>query len=1006
MVKFKIVANTFSMLMLSCFVWVISSHNNANASVSGPVVYDEQQQQIFTAQGDALVGVDFFLDIYDLQNMQENEADFEGYFKHLIQSSGANTIRVAPWIKYWEFSQEGTNGYDQHLEELTFALDRAVQWSNEAGVYLTISYGPIEDFDKAIQFWEIFASRYSHQQNIIIENGMQGRVSSQARLLGNLQESIQDIAPNMHQIYTFPERWHRSRYISGFLANGSIDFGARVDTASAVADYVLNRRPEIDYAVKVTLPTDTSNRWDSVSGMRLNTPVNIDDFSKLSFEVKSDNAQSFWVYLRTEGNADVANHFNTFSQQDWTTVELNASDFGIASFADVASIQFFIGNDANFDNHNGNNFYFDNLVFESTDGTTQVNPGFVFEDGQGWLDVGYNQTSQAITREEADTPVIVGYAIKSTTRLECCPGNRWNSVAGMTFEFPFDSAEFADITFDVKAEQSQGYWVYIRDENGNDLYNHFNTYATQDWQTVSLDINDFNLAGAGQVSSVQFFIGTDVNSDSFETNSFYFDNVVVNSTNGEQQGERGTTDAQGTGWYDVGYGMTNEVVERNESPTGPAGPREVIYNIEYTRTGGTNYYVSPNGDDNNDGLSEQTPFRTPQVGANMLGAGDTLMLMPGYYETGVYGTMIDLTASGTPANWISIEALIPGTVEFKVRGNYGVVINGGAYVRVKGLIIEGLANTLTPEEATALKDENWYAEGLVGVGIGTETRELDGEFLFPHHVIFEDNKVSFMSGGGIGTKRADYILIRNNVVHNNGYYSVWAQSGISVWENSNFDDDTEAYRTVITGNVSYENYNYFKFEASNDPNIADSFTDGNGIIIDALAIDQGFLNDGLEGVYSGHTLVENNIVYGNGGKGINLYASDNIDIIHNVSYQNGTHPEIDGEIALGQVANVRMYNNIVDVDANESVFFAYLTSNIDVSHNLIVKEGGLDGSANLADNTVEASPMFNDATNYDFGLQIQSPAIDAGTDLIKSFVDKNGVPRPQGLAVDIGAYEY
>ena len=45
-----------------------------------------------------------------------------------------------------------------------------------------------------------------------------------------------------------------------------------------------------------------------------------------------------------------------------------------------------------------------------------------------------------------------------------------------------------------------------------------------------------------------------------------------------------------------------------------------------------NYYVSPNGDDTNDGLSDQTPFETMQKGINQLSAGDTLFVMNGIYH--------------------------------------------------------------------------------------------------------------------------------------------------------------------------------------------------------------------------------------------------------------------------------------------------------------------------------------------------------------------------------------
>ena len=45
----------------------------------------------------------------------------------------------------------------------------------------------------------------------------------------------------------------------------------------------------------------------------------------------------------------------------------------------------------------------------------------------------------------------------------------------------------------------------------------------------------------------------------------------------------------------------------------------------------TTFYVSPNGNDNNSGKSETTPFKTIQKGINEAGSNNQLVLMPGYF---------------------------------------------------------------------------------------------------------------------------------------------------------------------------------------------------------------------------------------------------------------------------------------------------------------------------------------------------------------------------------------
>ena len=997
----KMMSKYCLLALLACFV------TQSFASNRGPVIWDEDAKEVYTDTNEAFVGVDFYVDIYDIEHMRANESAYEGYLKQLITDSNANVVRIAPWIGYWEDITSDSYWYQRHIDDLQYAISKATQWADELNSYALISYGPTADYVSNKAFWDLMAPNYASQTHVMFQVTSDPSTSFSRLRLDRVEAHLASIAPNTHRLYEPTPLWERRRSAEQFTKYGNISFPARVETAAAVEDYIVSSQLQVDYVIETTVPTTTSNRWDSVSGMAFEQSVAASDFTQLSFEIKAQSEQSYWVYLRDASGQDLGAHYNTYATQDWGTVTLTASDFGSISAGDIASVQFFIGNDAQYDQSSGNIFYFDNLVVSDANAQYNLERGRVDEQGTGWTEIGYNQDSVSITREQADNPVLIGYAMKFELNAGT-PQNRWDSVSGMVLESAFSVTDFDSLSFDVKADTGQSFWVYLRDENGQDIGAHYNTYAPDDWTTITLRATDFNSASVADIASIQFFIGYDANNDSNVNNAFYFDNLVVNSNAGEQQGERGKTDVNGTGWFELGYGIIRSVVERIEEGEVSPPPTEVAYDIEYVRTSGTDYYVSPQGDDNNDGLSIASAVKTPQVGADKLSAGDKLIIMPGDYETGGYGTMIDLRASGTSDNWISIEAYETGTSNFVVRGEYGVVFNGASYVRVKGLNISGLAATLTPDEAEAKRVLNWYSEGLVGVGIGSESRKVGDDYLFPHHLIIEDNHIFNMSAGGIAMKRADYMLIKNNLVHNNAYYNVWAPSGITVWENHNHDDNTQTYRTVITGNTSYENYNYFKFFASSSPELADSYTDGNGIIIDALAIDQGYLNDGLSGVYSGRTLIENNLSYNNGGKGINLYASDNVDVVHNVSYANGKHPEIDGEFALGNVKNVRVYNNIIQVAAGESVFIEYQSQNLDISHNIIVKDGAFTGDDNLSltTNTIYEVPQFVDKVNFDFNVMPSSPAIDAGTDKLNSFEDITGSPRPQGSAVDIGAFEY
>ena len=96
----------------------------------------------------------------------------------------------------------------------------------------------------------------------------------------------------------------------------------------------------------------------------------------------------------------------------------------------------------------------------------------------------------------------------------------------------------------------------------------------------------------------------------------------------------------------------------------------------------------------------------------------------------------------------------------------------------------------------------------------------------PHHVLIRNNVVHDCGGGGISTQQSDHITIEDNIVYNNAWYSPYDCSGISIGWNSNFDNDTTHYKTIIRRNICYNNKNCVQAIQGRVP------TDGEGIIID------------------------------------------------------------------------------------------------------------------------------------------------------------------------------
>ena len=51
----------------------------------------------------------------------------------------------------------------------------------------------------------------------------------------------------------------------------------------------------------------------------------------------------------------------------------------------------------------------------------------------------------------------------------------------------------------------------------------------------------------------------------------------------------------------------------------------------------------------------------------------------------------------------------------------------------------------------------------------------------------------------------DYFTFTGNVVHSNAWYSIYANSGITIIQPTNFDADVSRYRNEVSRNVTFDN---------------------------------------------------------------------------------------------------------------------------------------------------------------------------------------------------------
>ncbi|MEM8529670.1 MAG: right-handed parallel beta-helix repeat-containing protein [Chloroflexota bacterium] len=421
---------------------------------------------------------------------------------------------------------------------------------------------------------------------------------------------------------------------------------------------------------------------------------------------------------------------------------------------------------------------------------------------------------------------------------------------------------------------------------------------------------------------------------------------------------------------------------------------------------GTTYYVSGEGDDNNDGLSEMTPFRTLQQAANLTEPGDTVLIMNGVYRNEQLNTnIVTIARSGTTDAWITYKAYPGHTPELRSTDNWHAInINGAAYIVVDGLLLRGNnANVTEAQAQSQLRDTDNDGRpdamdpqpAFSGNGIGiTKPQNSDD---YPHHIVIRNTMISEFGGSGMYTFHADRITIEDNVISDNGWYSPYGDSNISMYQNWDSEPQNDDYRMIIRRNVIYGSKNVLPCACSAFTQV----TDGNGIIINDLRNTQSNLPFGP---YTGRTLIANNVLYANGGRGINIFSSDYVDIVNNTSYQNSTHPEVeDGEIATINASDVQVYNNILSARADRPVNTVLSADEIVFDYNLVY--GGTEFESEQRNNLLNIDPQFIDVTSHNFRLRDKSDGIDAGTTILAPRDDIVGMRRPQGEGIDIGAYE-
>ena len=394
---------------------------------------------------------------------------------------------------------------------------------------------------------------------------------------------------------------------------------------------------------------------------------------------------------------------------------------------------------------------------------------------------------------------------------------------------------------------------------------------------------------------------------------------------------------------------------------------------------GVTYYVDINGNDANDGASDN-PWKTIHHAVDAVVAGDTVLINPGVYSV---SQQISITTSGTPQNPITFKGNGPG-----------VVVDLSAYAGRNGLEIF-FADYIIIDNLTIYASSDPNSRGI--------------RLTHAKGCIISNNTVSGAGHANLFCSLSDYVTFENNEAFNGaiGIY-VADSSDYPTIKNNRLHHNT-AIGLHMNGDIS----------SGGDGVISYAMVDGNRVY------NNGATGINLDGVT--WSTFRNNLVYNNKLRGIAFFKGNGaVPSNDNEVYQNtiitpeGAYYGIG--LNYGAYRN-SFYNNIILTEgAVPSFSSTSSTSGLEITsdYNLLPDQGqvaetdngrflfsewqSLGYDSHSATGTL--SQTFKNPSGGDWQLKAGSPAIDAGTPAHSCTPDIAGNARPAGTAPDMGAYEY
>lgn len=323
-------------------------------------------------------------------------------------------------------------------------------------------------------------------------------------------------------------------------------------------------------------------------------------------------------------------------------------------------------------------------------------------------------------------------------------------------------------------------------------------------------------------------------------------------------------------------------------------------------------------------------------------AGDEIV-----FEDGVYKRVPKIKVSGNKANPITIKA------SDKVLIKNPVFIKGD-YLVIKNLYIKGNADKITYNQVI----KQWWNP--------SNEIKKSGLYIEGRHVLVKDNVICNFPGSGLRIiKKSDYVTVKHNIVCNNAWWSTGGTGGLII-RNIIQSDNLKKDKIKILDNLIFSNESRIISHVYQKGFTKMVIDEGEGLLIQQKSDKDTIKN----GHYNGGFLVKNNILLYN-GKAISINKANNVKIIKNTLYKNGTTVTGKaGGVVLNTTKNDIIRDNLIVPIKGKDAIRKFLTKNIIEKNNLIsYKDREIDLSS--FEEMLKKYNLKVEPTNYKVNLKKQ-----------------------------------